>query len=493
MSCGPVVLASREDMRILLSPAYQLELDPKQAKNLEPYPPLGTLYAAARLRLDGHDVELSDSMLAHGLEEYRRDLDRFAPDVVAIYEDDFNYLSKMCLTNMRDRAFEKARLAKERHAFVTVHGSDVADHVEDYLEGPADAAILGEGEETLAELVRELAGSSSKGLRSVAGLAFVAESELVRTKPRPFIRDLDEVPFPAWDLVDIPRYRDAWHERHDGFSVNMVTTRGCPYHCNWCAKPIYGQRYGVRTPANVARELEWLRDLARPERIWFADDIFGLKPGWIEAFAAEVESRNAITPFKIQARADLIDDRVAAALRKAGCENVWLGAESGSQKVLDAMEKGIRVDQIFHAAARLKAYGIRVSFFLQFGYPGEEWTDIEKTMEMVKKARPDDIGISVSYPLPGTPFYARVQQDLAQKSNWAHSDDLDMMFRGTFTPDFYRALYKLVHSEFQLRRALRTLSRPASALKVVRNLARWIPARVAVRTLSRRNPVLHTS
>ena len=175
-------------------------------------------------------------MLAQGLEEYRRDLDRFAPDLVAIYEDDLNYLSKMCLTNMCDRAFEKARLAKQRQAFVAVHGSDVADHLEDYLEGAADAAILGEGEETLAELARELAGSSSKGLRSVA------DGELVRTKPRAFVRDLDELPFLAWDLVDIARYRDAWHERHDGFSVNMVTTRGCPYHCNWCAKPIYGQR-----------------------------------------------------------------------------------------------------------------------------------------------------------------------------------------------------------------------------------------------------------
>ncbi len=481
-------------MRILFSPSYQLELDPKQATNLEPYPPLGTLYAAARLRLDGHEVELSDSMLAQGLEEYRRDLDRFAPDVVAIYEDDFNYLSKMCLTNMRDRAMEKARLAKQRQAFVAVHGSDVADHVEDYLEGPADVAILGEGEETLAELVRELAGGSSKGLRSVAGLAFVADRELVRTKPRAFVRDLDELPFPAWDLVDIGRYRDAWHERHDGFSVNMVTTRGCPYHCNWCAKPIYGQRYAVRTPANVAKELDWLRNLARPEHIWFADDIFGLKPGWVEDFADEVESRDSITPFTIQARADLIDDRVAAALRRAGCENVWLGAESGSQRVLDAMEKGIRVDQIFHAATCLKAQGIRVSFFLQFGYPGEDWSDIEATMAMVRNARPDDIGISVSYPLPGTPFYTRVQQDLAQKSNWVHSDDLDMMFRGTFTPDFYRALYKLVHSEFRLRRALRTLPRPASAMRVLLNLTRWIAARVAAHKLSRRrNPVLQAT
>jgi radical SAM superfamily enzyme YgiQ (UPF0313 family) len=473
-------------MRVLLSPAYQLALDPKQAANREPYPPLGTLYAAARLRKDGHEVALSDSMLASGMDEFRRDLDRFRPELVAIYEDDFNYLSKMCLTNMRRAAFEKARLAKAAGAFVVVHGSDATDRLEEYLREPIDAAVVGEGEETLAELAHTRGGN----LEAIAGLAFLDDGNVVRTAPRPFLRDLDALPFPAWELVDVERYRSAWSERHEYFSVNMVSTRGCPYHCNWCAKPIYGQRYQTRSPAAVADELAFVRKLVRPDRLWFADDIFGLKPGWVESFASEVESRGLRTPFKIQARADLIDEDVAAALARAGCENVWMGAESGSQRVLDAMEKGIRVEQIHRASRLLRERGIRVSFFLQFGYPGEEWSDIEKTLEMVRRARPDDIGISVSYPLPGTPFHDRVRSELGEKTNWTDSDDLDLMFRGTYAPEFYRALYQLVHSEVRLRREIERLPRPSAIARSMKHFGGLLFSRIAVEARARRNPAL---
>jgi radical SAM superfamily enzyme YgiQ (UPF0313 family) len=469
-------------MRVLFSPAYQLALDPKQAANREPYPPLGTLYAAARLREEGHEVALSDLMLSQGLDEYRHALVGFRPDLVAIYEDDFNYLSKMCLTDVRGAAFEKARLAKETGANVVAHGSDATDQVDEYLRNHFDFVVLGEGEQTLAELVSSLSSSRTAlpSAMAIAGLGYLGDGKLVRTQPRAITQDLDRLPFPAWELLDVERYRIAWHDRHDFFSLNMVTTRGCPYHCNWCAKPIYGQRYNVRSPGNVAEELAWVRENLRPDHIWFADDIFGLQPGWVEEFASEVARRSIRTPYKIQSRADLIDDRVANALQSSGCENVWIGAESGSQKVLDAMEKGIQVGQIFDATNRLRARGIRVSFFLQFGYPGEDWSDIQKTLGMVRQARPDDIGISVSYPLPGTPFFERVRDDLSAKSNWTDSDDLDLMFQGTYSRHFYRALYRWVHSDFRLRRDLRHVPKALAALRSTAELGRWIFSRAEV-------------
>ncbi len=480
-------------MRVLLSPSFQLELDRKQTKALEPYPPLGTLYAASFLRERGHEVLLSDSMLASGHAEYEADLDRFRPQLVALYEDNFNYLSKMCLTNMRAAAFEKARLGRSKGARVVVNGSDATDRLEEYLRADIDVALLGEGEQSLAELVEAFAlGGSTAELGSVAGLAYVGgDGEIVKTAPRGLIQDLDGLPFPAWDLIDAERYRSAWRKRHDIFSINMVTTRGCPYHCNWCAKPIYGQRYGVRSPANVAEELAWVKHNLEPDHIWFADDIFGLEPGWVEAFAREVESRGVVTSFKIQARVDLIDETVATALARAGCESVWLGAESGSQKILDAMDKGTRVEQIHDAARLLRSHGIRVCFFLQFGYPGEEWEDIEKTLSMVRLARPDDIGISVSYPLPGTPFYERVRSQLGDKRNWTDSDDLDLMFRGRYTPGFYRALHRFVHRDFRLRRELGRLPRPVAVARVLRELGGLVVARTRLEVLShRRNRAL---
>jgi anaerobic magnesium-protoporphyrin IX monomethyl ester cyclase len=240
--------------------------------------------------------------------------------------------------------------------------------------------------------------------------------------------------------------------------MNLVTTRGCPYHCNWCAKPIYGQRYAVRSPESVADEMAWLQRSFAPDHLSFADDIFGLKPGWVERFADAVSSRRAAIPFKCLSRVDLLTQPVVSALRTAGCRSVWVGAESGSQRILDAMEKGTRVEQVREAARRLHAAGIEVGFFLQFGYPGETWTDIERTLELVRECRPDDIGISVSYPLPGTRFYERVKQQLGGKRNWTDSDDLAMMYRGPYTTAFYRRLHSAVHKEFRLQRLREEIS-----------------------------------
>ena len=227
-------------------------------------------------------------------------------------------------------------------------------------------------------------------------------------------------------------------------------TRGCAYHCNWCAKPIWGQRYNTRSPENVAAELKWLKDTYHPDHIWFVDDILGLKPGWMERFADAVERQDARLPFKCLSRVDLlVRGSTVDALRRAGCQIVWVGAESGSQKVLDAMEKGTIVEQIYDASRRLHAAGVKVAFFLQFGYPGETRADIEKTLQMVRDCQPDDIGMSVSYPLPGTTFYDRVKGELGVKQNWQDSGDLAMLYEGPFTTEFYRQLHTVLHKEFR--------------------------------------------
>jgi radical SAM superfamily enzyme YgiQ (UPF0313 family) len=445
---------------VLLGQSYFLRFDPKLWDAMQPYPPLGTLYAASYLRARGHRVGLFDAMLAESESEWDQALAQSHPRIAVLYEDNFNYLSKMCLLRMREAAFAMARMARQRGCTVVIAGSDATDHAQAYMDAGADYVLIGEGEETLGELLDVLLNDANTPLENILGLAYTDKNgQLQVNQRRPDLKDLDVLPFPAWDLVDIDRYRAIWLEHHGYYSMNVATSRGCPYHCNWCAKPIWGQRYTARSPEHVAAEMAWLKTTYHPDHLWIADDIFGLKPGWIEQFATLLRQQNAAIPFKCLLRADQVTEPVARALQAAGCRTAWLGAESGSQRILDAMEKGTTVDQIGTATRLLRAAGVEVGFFLQFGYPGETRDDIDRTLEMVRACAPDDIGVSVSYPLPGTPFYQRVQAQLGQKQNWVDSNDLAMMYHATYVPDFYRALHALVHAEFRARRAAATVAR----------------------------------
>jgi anaerobic magnesium-protoporphyrin IX monomethyl ester cyclase len=211
----------------------------------------------------------------------------------------------------------------------------------------------------------------------------------------------------------------------------------------------------MRSPANVAGEMALVKRTLAPDHVWFADDIFGLQPKWVAELAREVEERDAVIPFTIQSRADLMTPVAVAGLVRAGCSEVWLGAESGSQKILDAMDKGLRVEQIVAATRRLQAAGIRACWFLQFGYPGETWEDVSATVSLVREILPDDVGVSVSYPLPGTRFFDMVQAELGEKTHWQHSNDLAMMFEGTYQTPFYRKLRQVVHADLNLRLKIR--------------------------------------
>jgi radical SAM superfamily enzyme YgiQ (UPF0313 family) len=382
---------------VLLGQAYFLAFDPKLRAAGQPYAPLGTLYAAACARQAGYEVALFDAMMAESESEWAAALDRVKPRVAVLYEDSFNYLSKMCLLRMRDAAVTMLVAARDRGIPAIVAGSDASDHPDIYLGAGARAVIVGEGEATLVDALDVMTGRRSGELGSVAGICTrSAAGRIERARPREILSRLEDLPRPAWDLVDVERYRRTWRERHGYFSMNLATTRGCPYHCNWCAKPIYGQRYTARSPDDVVDEMAWLEGAYHPDHLWIADDIFGLKPGWIERFADLVAARGVRVPFKCLLRADGVSEEIAGALGRAGCRTAWIGAESGSQRVLDAMEKGIRVDQIAAATARLRHHGIEVGFFLQFGYPGETRDDIELTLRMVRDCRPDDIGVSVS-------------------------------------------------------------------------------------------------
>lgn len=447
-------------MKVLFTHSYFLHFDKKQLKTGAPYPPLAPLYAASLLRENGFDVKLADLQFSSSPEEIEKHIQDFRPDVFVIYDDSFNYLTKMCLTNMRGAGFEMQKIAKSYNIPVIVSSSDATDHLEKYFSNGADYIIIGEAERTLLELMTALQLRKEIAGGEIKGLAHKINGEIVKTPPRTVLKDLDELPFPAWDLIDIEPYKTTWLKSHGYFSLNIVTTRGCPYKCNWCAKPVYGNRYNSHSPQRIAREIKELQEKFGFTHVWFADDIFGLKPNWLKEFSKSVREEKLTFRYKIQSRADLLleDDNIRY-LKESGCDEVWLGAESGSQKILDAMDKGTTIGQIIKATELLKKYAIKPCFFLQFGYPGEYMEDIKKTMAMVSELQPYDIGISVSYPLPGTKFYDNVSSQLTEKKNWTDSDDLHLMFKSTYSPQFYRYLQRFVHYKFRTKQVLESVKK----------------------------------
>ncbi len=469
--------------KILFSHSYYYRLDPKQWKNKKPFPPLGTIYAAALLRENGFEVDLFDTNLIEDPKTICPVLTEINPKYLVIYDDGFNYLTKMCLTNMREACFRMISYGKKEQCKVIVCSSDSTDHYEKYLDNGADFIIQGEGELTLLELIKKI--ENNENFNTIDGIVYRNQTNTIVNPPRKVLQNLDQLPFPAWDLIDIKSYQSVWKKSKTEFTLNIATTRGCPYKCNWCAKPIYGNRYNAHSPKYVVDQIAYLNEKNNVNRFWMCDDIFGLKPNWVQEFNKELKSRKLAIKYFIQSRVDLLlkEDTIEA-LSESGLEEVWVGAESGSQRILDAMDKGTKVEEIYEATRLLKLKDVRVAFFLQFGYLTEDKNDIKKTIAMVKELQPDNIGISVSYPLPGTAFYEKVKNDLKLKANWTDSDDFEMMFKGTYSSAFYRKLQRYVHKEFRKSQGIQNmkliLKQPKlaslSKLKSILKLGYYIPS-----------------
>jgi anaerobic magnesium-protoporphyrin IX monomethyl ester cyclase len=474
-------------------------MDAKQWQNQTPFLPLGTIYAASLLRDNNYKVTLFDVALKDSPKEIIPILKHEQPQFLVIYDDGFNYLTKMCLTNMRDACFEMIAYGKSQNCTVIISSSDSTDHSEDYLEKGADYIIYGEGESTLLELINYLSKKDLKlegvkqktnvelsqksddfdTLQDIKGITFKTKNKIYKSKPRTNLKSLDELPFPAWDLININAYKEIWKNSKQKFALNLATTRGCPYHCNWGAKPIYGQRYNSHSPKRVVEMISYLSKNHNVNRFWMCDDIFGLKPNWVQEFRFLLKKEQLKINYYIQSRADLLlkEDTIDA-LVKSGLEEVWIGAESGSQKILDAMDKGTTIAQIEESTKLLQSKNVKVAFFIQYGYLGETKEDIDKTIALIKRLKPDNIGVSVSYPLPETPFYEKVKHEFKTKTNWKDSDDLALLFKGTFNQDYYRKLQRFTHKEFRKTQGLSYLIKGQilSNLRAIVLLGYYIPS-----------------
>jgi anaerobic magnesium-protoporphyrin IX monomethyl ester cyclase len=467
---------------MLVNPLF-LRDDPVEQRLMTPYFPLGLLYLAATARNVGYDVSIFDGMFQPGDEAFVAALEQERPKVVGIG----------ILATVRAAALRLADLAHQHGATVVVGGADPTGRPESYLRHESngrrsiDVVVVGEGELTLQQLLPLLlADEPIEGrMVDVAGLAYLdADGQLVTTPARIHCADLDSLPLPARDLIDLEAYRRRWQGRHGLFSLSIIATRGCPYGCKWCQKSVFGRSFRTRSPESVAEEMRIIKKQYAPDQLRIVDDVMGIDRAWVRAWHDAVLDRDAAIPFECLSRVDLLDEEMVRLLQEAGCVRIAFGAESGSQKVLDAMNKGTRVEQIRQAATLCRQAGIETYFYIMLGYPGEDWDDIHKTVDLLKETRPTQFSSTIAYPLPGTEFFEEVQHRMLDSPDWDYTAENRLLFQREYSTHFYRWVQRWLHQEWHVAR-LHHSEEHAAPTERIRRLAGLWTSRTMVQLLRR--------
>jgi radical SAM superfamily enzyme YgiQ (UPF0313 family) len=429
-------------MDVLLTHAYFLYEDPHELAVMKPYPPLGLLYVNSHLNARGVVSHIYDSTFARfdQLDSY---LQRERPPVVGIY------------SNLMTRSNVLRVMASARRAgsLVVVGGPDPANYLDEYLSSGADVVVVGEGELTLEELVPHLRQYGLANLGGIHGIVYRDErGSIVRTEPRALIADLDAQPFPDRSAIDQHTYIKLWREHHGQGSVSLITARGCPFTCTWCSHSVFGYSHRRRTPSNVVAEVEQIVAAYSPDLLWYADDVFTINHKWLFEYAAALDQRGLKLPFETISREDRLNEEVIQTLARMGCYRLWIGAESGSQKILDAMKRRTDAERVRSMVHLLQKYGIQVGMFIMLGYEGEEPADLEETVAHLKLAGPNTFLTTVAYPIKGTPYYTSVADRVFARRAWAEGSDRDYGVAGRRSPRYYQFATRWMVSEVALHR-----------------------------------------
>jgi len=455
---------------LLLTHGYFLHEDPKEMQIMKPYPPLGILYICSHLRARGFSVDVHDSTFST-MDALFTQLREQTPSVLGVYA---NLMTRPKVVKILAEA--------RRNGWRTiVGGPEPGAYVEEYLRAGAEVVVMGEGELTMEELLPLMRSDKASPLDDVRGIAFLDPAgQVVRTAPRPQIQDLDAQPWPEREAIDTGRYVETWRTHHGMGSISLITARGCPFRCEWCSHQVYGQTHRRRKPRYVADELEWLKERYKPDMLWVADDVFTINHGWLEEWREQVQSRSLHIPFECISRADRLTEDVIRTLAELGCFRLWIGSESGSQRILDLMQRNVTIEAVQRATKLCREYGIKTGMFLMWGYEGEELEDIEATIEHVRASKPDVFLTTVSYPIKGTPYFKRVQEQgrIRAVRPWAESSDRDLEIVGRRSSEFYQIANQLLKHEVELVQ-LDTGNNPAT-----RTEADSLKARIASERMS---------
>ena len=362
-------------------------------------PPLGLLYIAAVLKKDGIGVELIDGYLA-GWQGIEKRLDGYRPTIVGI----------TCHTYSRAKALKVARLVKEKApgALVVFGGAHATIMHRQILEHYpyVDVAVRGEGERTFLEICQ------ARPLGQIDGIAY-REGGQIRINPdRKLIANLDELPFPAWEMVDLSKYPPDGSGVYNGIDIGrepcvpVVFSRGCIGSCIFCCDKALWKRWRRRSAANMADELELLAKKYGVRRITFNDDLFTADRRAAMEVCEEIIKRGIRVVFEITSRVDTLNEDLLKALKKAGCFKICFGIESASPELLERMKKETDVEAAAHAIELTKSMGIRTSALLIAGNVGETRQTINQTIDFLNRTSPDEIGLANGLRiLPGTELY----------------------------------------------------------------------------------------
>lgn len=431
-------------MNVLLTHGYFLYEDEKEKEIMRPYPPLGILYIAAWLEREGISNAVFDTTFSSKQALFEA-LRENPPGALGIY---VNLMTKLNVLDIITFAKEHC---PGTHIFVG--GPDVRYNAEALLRHGAHYVVIGEGEETTQELVQALE-AGQEDMSTISGLAYIDSDGAYRENAeRTKIRDINDLPFPAREKINIQAYFDAWREHHGESAMTVSTMRGCPYTCKWCSRAVYGLSYRRRSPELVADELAMIQEHFAPDMLWFVDDVFTVNPRWMREFKEALDARQLSVRYECITRADRMNEEMIQLLKDTGCARVWIGAESGSQKVIDLMDRRVKVEQVRDMIQRAQEEGIQAGTFIMLGYPGETEEDIHETVHHLKVSNPDHFTITVAYPIRGTELYEETEELQTKSPDWSVSTDRDIDFERSYPRHYYPYAVAYVIAEVNYHKA----------------------------------------
>jgi radical SAM superfamily enzyme YgiQ (UPF0313 family) len=281
------------------------------------------------------------------------------------------------------------------------------------------------------------AGENEKQIDAIDGVAYKINGEIKINKERHKVADLDDLPQPNRKKIDLSKYLKVWKDHHGQNAISVSTMRGCPYTCKWCSRAVYGLSYRRRSPGKVIEELIQITKEYNPDTIWFVDDVFTINYRWLRTFNQLIKDRELKIRYECITRADRLNEEVIQLLKSSGCFRVWIGAESGSQKIIDKMDRRVDVSRVREMIHLTQSMQIEAGTFIMLGYPGETEQDIELTIDHLKKSNPDHFTITLAYPIKGTALHEEITNQITSVLDWKTSTDREIEFKRTYARKYY--------------------------------------------------------